>query len=117
MVMADSKLEITDPLMTDNIMNQVSVEYNKYNNRKQTLINILVFIGIEFILFASVWMLLIYYPGYEYFRKIMNDLIPLIRSIGELIIKNGYLIVSIFIAYVFHWILNLKSGPLLINSQ
>jgi hypothetical protein len=53
-VMVDGKLEITDPLFTDNIINQVSVEYNKHKNRKQILISILVFIGIEFILFASV---------------------------------------------------------------
>jgi heme/copper-type cytochrome/quinol oxidase subunit 3 len=109
MIMADSKLEIKNPLFTETVMNQVASEYYKQKNMKQLRISILVFICIEFILFAFVWMLLNYYPGYEYFGKIMNDIMPSLQKTGDMVIKNGYLIISFIVAYGLHQILNLKS--------
>lgn len=108
-IMADSKLEIADPLFSDVVMKLVLLEHKRQKNRKQALINILVFIGVEFIVLFLIWILLVYYPGYSYFVRVMNNIMPLIKETGYFVMRNGYLIISLTVACITHWILNLRS--------
>jgi len=108
-IMVDSKLEITDPSFTDILMCEVRKEYDRHEYRKQVRFSILVFIGIEFIVLLLIWILLIYYPGYLSFAKIMDHIMPVIQKTGYIVINNAYLFLSFVVAYITHWALNLRS--------
>jgi hypothetical protein len=49
---------------------------------------------IDFIVFSLVWILLIYFPGVDYFKNTINSSLLIIQKAGNLVLEYGYLIVS-----------------------
>jgi hypothetical protein len=108
-LMSDSKLKITNPAFDDLVMNQILFETSKLKKRKDLFLNILIFTGIEFILFALILALLLYFPGYEYFTSALNNSMLVFEKIGNFVIKYDYLILSFLIIFVFDRITSKKA--------
>jgi hypothetical protein len=70
------------------------------------LLNILIFAGIEFIVFSLLWILLLYSPGVDYFKNAITSSLLIIQKAGNLVIEYGYLIVSFIIVGFLDRILN-----------
>lgn len=107
-LMTDSKLEISNPSFDDLVMNQILLESGKLKKRKDLFLNLLIFTGIEFILFALFLALLLYFPGYEYFTSILKNSMFIFEKIGTFVIRYDYLILSFIIIFVFDWITSKK---------
>lgn len=107
-LMADSKLNLSDPLFDERVLRQISVEYERKKRKQQLLSFILVFCGIEFIMFAIAWFLLLYYPGYEYFVNTVSDSLQIFKKIGYLVIQYDYIIFSFIVVGILDLITNRK---------
>lgn len=99
-LMADSKLDLPDPLFDEKLMSRILLESKKLNDRKQLFLNILVFTGIELIILALIWILLIYFPGLDYFANAIKSSMTIIRKTGNLVLQYDYLIFSFIIVGV-----------------
>lgn len=99
-LMSDSKLKITNQAFDDLVMNQILLEAGKLKKRKDMFLNILIFTGIEFIIFALILALFLYFPGYEYFTSALNNSMLVFEKIGNFVIKYDYLILSFIIVFV-----------------
>ena len=107
-LMTDSKLKITNPAFDNLVMNQIMLESIMLKKRKDLFLNILVFTGIEFILFALSLTLLLYFPGYEYFASAMKNSMLIFEKIGTFVLKYDYLILSFLIIFTLDRISNKK---------
>ena len=104
--MADSRLDLPDPLFDEKLMGRILLENKRLNDRKQLYLNILVFIGIEFIILALLWILLLYFPGLDYFTNAIKNSMTIIRKIGNLVVQYDYLIFSFIIVGILDSIFN-----------
>ncbi|MGC1389690.1 MAG: hypothetical protein WA816_01505 [Bacteroidales bacterium] len=95
--MAESKLELTNPIVENIIMNQILLEAGKKRSRKNLLISFLIFTGIELIIFALLLILLLYFPGIDYFTSAIKNSMVLFQKIGKLAIEYDYLILSFIV--------------------
>jgi hypothetical protein len=107
-LMADSKLELTNLNFDEIVMNQILFESNKLKKRKDLFLNIIVFVGIEFLLFALILTLLLYFPGYEYFTSALKNSMFIFERIGTFVIQYDYLILSFFIVFILERFTNKK---------
>ena len=105
-LMADSRLNLTRSNFDDTVMNQILLESNKRKNRKQLLLNILIFAGVELVIFILLLVLLIYFPGIEYFTSTMKNSMLVFQKIGKIAIQYDYLILSFIVVVILDRIMN-----------
>lgn len=108
-LMADSRLKLTRPNFDDSVMNQIILESNKLKNRKQLLINLLIFAVVELVILTLLFVLLIYFPGIEYFNATMKNSMLIFQKIGEFAIHYDYLILSFIVVVFLDMLLNKRS--------
>jgi hypothetical protein len=107
--MSDSKLNISNPIFDDLVMKQILVEASKQNERKTLLTNILIFTGIELVIFAFLFILLIYFNGSNYFTSAIKSSLQVFQHIGNLAIRYDYLILSFIIVGILDRLMNKKT--------
>ena len=84
-LMADSRLDLPDPLFNEKLMSRILFENSRQNVRKEFILNILVFIGVELIILSLLWMLLLYFPGLNYFTNAIKSSLMIIHKTGNLV--------------------------------
>jgi hypothetical protein len=105
-LMADSKLNLTNPAFDDIVMNQISLESGKLKSRKNLIRNFLIFTGIELIIFALLLFFLLYIHEVDYFTSAIKDSMIVFQKIGKLVIEYDYLILSFIVAGVLDGMTN-----------
>jgi hypothetical protein len=105
-LMTDSKLNLPDPLFDEMLMNRILFENSRQNDRKLLLLNILIFVGVELIILSVLWILLLYFPGFDYFTNAIKNSMTFIKKTGNLVLQYDYLIFSFIIAGFLDLILN-----------
>jgi hypothetical protein len=115
-VMADSRLDLTRENFDDTVMNQILLESNKKKNRKQLLLNILIFAGVELVIFTMLFVLLIYFPGIEYLSSAMKNFMIIFQKIGKFAIQYDYLILSFIVVLFLDHVLN-RDKPFTLNLK
>lgn len=108
-IMTDSRLNLADPIFDEKVMNKILLENKRLKSKNLLLLNILVFTGIEFIVFALFWILLLYFPGIDYFKNAINSSLAVLEKIGNIVIEYGYLVVSIVLVYFLDIIFSRKA--------
>ncbi len=107
-MMADSRMELPDPLFDEKVMSTILLESKKLNERRQLFLNLLVFIGVELVILTLVWILLIYFPGIDYITNTIKNSMTLIRKTGNMVLQYNYLIISFIIVWFLDRIMNKK---------
>jgi hypothetical protein len=105
-LMADSRLNLTRPDFDDAVMNLILLESNKQKNRKNLFFDILIFSGIELVVFALLLILLLRFPGNDFFTTAVRDFLPVFQKIGKLAIEYNYLILSFIVVGILDWFMN-----------
>jgi hypothetical protein len=105
-LLADSRLKLTRPNFDDSVIDQILFESAKQKNRKHLLLNILIFSGIELVIFTLMFILLIYSPGIQYFTSTIRNSMVIFQKIGEFAIHYDYLILSFIVVAFLDLILN-----------
>ncbi len=68
-IMSESRLELPDPLFDEKLMSSILLENTRMEERRQLFLNILVFIGVEFIILTLIWILPDLFSRYKLFYK------------------------------------------------
>jgi Na+/phosphate symporter len=112
--MADSLLTLDNPQFEAIVMKQISLEYEKKKRRQQVRSFILVFFGIEFLIFSLIWILLVWYPGYQYFVTAMGNSLSIFHTLGNLVIQYDYIILSFIFVTIMEVVMK-KSQKIYVN--
>ena len=107
-IMADSRLNLANPDFDDLVLHQVLLESKKLKKRKDLLMNLLIFTGIELFIFALLLVLLLWFPGLEYFTTGVKNSLPVFQKIGKLAIEYDYLIFAFIVVGLLDKIMNRK---------
>ena len=108
MTMADSKLEISNPLFEGIVMDQILLENRKLIQRRRFILNIMVFVGVELLLTGAILMMAIYLPGFNHLSYAIRNSLPVFQKIGNFVIQYDYLIFTFLVILIFDRILNRK---------
>jgi len=112
-LMADSKLNLTDPDFDGIVLGQVMNEFEKKKKRKLIISNILLFIGIEFTLLAFVLLTILYFPGNNNLSILINSGLQYLSKIGEFVIRYDYLFFSFIVVGILELITSNRTRELI----
>jgi hypothetical protein len=108
-IMADSKLDMTDPGFDEIVMGKIMFESEKMKRRKYYLSGLILFIGIEFTLLAFLMVILYYFHGNIFLKDFINDNMQYFTGVGQFVLHYDYIILSFVIVGILDLILNKRS--------
>jgi hypothetical protein len=105
-LMAESNLKLINPIFDDTVMKKILLESQKLKNQKKLLLNFLIFTGTELAVLALMLVLLLYFPGLDFFVSSIKNSMEIFHTIGKLAIDYDYLIISSIVVFVLDRVIN-----------
>ena len=115
-IMADSRLNLSDAGFDNRVLCRIMREYEQKKNRRMILKSILIFTGIELVLFSVSLLIMIYFPGNSFITDLAGSVLPFFTRLGEFFLKYDYLLISFLFVGFLEIIVNVRR-KILVNSR